>query len=212
MTHPAPPHAVALLVRHGHTDAVGHRLVGRLPGVALSACGRVQAERLRHRLAAMPLAAVYSSPLERAMETARPLAADHGLHVTRADGLAECDFGDWTGATFADLEQLASWRRFNTHRSLAEVPGGETALDVQRRIVRTLDTLRRSHAGETIVLVTHQDVIRAALLHCAGASLDFYDRFVIAPGSITTLELNDAGWRIAASNTSAEEVLPLSHS
>jgi broad specificity phosphatase PhoE len=193
----------ALLIRHGHTDVIGRRLVGRLAGINLSSAGRAQADALRQRLASTVLAAVYSSPLERAVQTAAPLAADHQLDVTCADGLAELDFGTWTGCTFEELEPLAAWRRFNNHRSTAEVPGGETALQVQTRIVRTLDALRNAHPGETIALVTHQDVIRTALVHCAGASLDFYDRFVVAPASISTLELSDAVWRIVASNERA---------
>jgi broad specificity phosphatase PhoE len=194
---------VALLVRHGHTDAIGHRLVGRLPGIGLTASGHAQAAALAARLAECPIAAVYSGPLERAVETARPVAAAHGLNVSCLDGLNECDFGEWTGSTFDELNGLDAWRRFNLHRSTAAVPGGETALDVQRRVVCILEELRSKHPGEVIVLVSHMDVIRTAVLHCAGTSLDLFDRFDIAPASISSLSLGAGSWRVLATNDNA---------
>jgi len=191
---------VALLIRHGHTEAVGRRLTGRLPGVALSATGRAQAAALAARLASTPITAVYSSPLERAVETATPFAASRGLAVSLLDSLNEFDFGEWTGRTFDELNGLATWRRFNAHRSTAPVPAGESALDVQRRVVSTLEELRTKHPREVIALVSHLDVIRTAVLHCAGTSLDLFDRFEISPASITSLSLDRCGWRVLATN------------
>jgi broad specificity phosphatase PhoE len=191
---------VALLIRHGHTEAIGRRLAGRLPGIALSATGRAQAAALAARLATTPITAVYSSPLERAVDTATPFAASHGLDVSRLDNLNEFDFGEWTGRTFDELNSLAPWRRFNTHRSTAPVPGGESALDVQRRVVATLEELRAKHPREVIAVVSHLDVIRTAVLHCAGTSLDLFDRFEISPASITSLSLDACSWRVLATN------------
>jgi broad specificity phosphatase PhoE len=189
-----------LLIRHGHTHVVGRRLVGRLPGVSISARGTAQVAALRRHLATTGLGAVYSSPLERAIQTAEPLARDRGLDVTAMDGLTEVDFGEWTGRTFDELAMLPEWRRFNTHRSTAVVPAGETAVQVQSRFVRTLEHLRQCHPNETIALVSHQDVIRSAVLHCVGAPLDSFDRFEIAPASITALALDGLAWRILCMN------------
>ncbi len=187
---------VALLIRHGHTDALGTRLVGRTPHVHLSASGRAQAERLRARLARVPLAAIYSSPLERAIETAEPLARDRNLQVQACIELLEVDFGSWSGMTFDQLEPLAEWRAFNTHRSSAGVPQGEHALDVQARVMRALARVRTDHASETVALVSHADVIRAAVLYCAGAPIDLFDRFEISPASVTAIALGAGAPRL----------------
>ena len=187
---------VALLIRHGHTDALGTRLVGRTPHVHLSASGRAQAERLRARLARVPLAAIYSSPLERAIETAAPLARDRDLQVQTRDELLEVDFGSWSGMTFEQLEPLAAWRAFNTHRSTTGVPHGEHALDVQARVMRALARVRADHASDTVALVSHADVIRAAVLYCAGAPLDLFDRFEISPASVTAIALGAGAPRL----------------
>jgi probable phosphoglycerate mutase len=199
---------VALLIRHGHTDAVGQRLVGRLPGVGLSLRGKAEVAALAARLACTRLAAVYSSPLERAVRTAEPIAAVHRLDVTSLDSLTELDFGEWTGRTFDALDRLPAWRRFNTHRATAPVPGGETALDVQRRVVRMLDQLRITHPHETVALVSHQDVIRTAILHCAGVSLDLFDRFEVSPASITALSLGAWTWRVLRTNDDQHTARP----
>ncbi|MEN3339773.1 MAG: hypothetical protein V7647_3449 [Acidobacteriota bacterium] len=208
MNDPAETETVALLIRHGHTDAVGQRLVGRLPGVGLSARGRAEVAALAARLALTPIAAVYSSPLERAVLTAEPIAAAHGVEVTALDSLIELDFGEWTGCTFDALDRLPAWRRFNAHRSTAAVPGGETALDVQRRVVRMLDHLRTTHPHETVALVSHQDVIRTAILHCAGVSLDLFDRFEVSSASISALSLGPWTWRVLRTNDDQHTARP----
>ncbi len=182
-----------LLVRHGDTDALGVRLSGRSPGVHLNAHGQAQAGRLPARLRGHAIAAVYAGPLERALETARPLADAHGLHVQEDAALTEVDFGEWTGRTFDELAAVPEWTWFNTHRSRAPVPDGETPLQVQARIVRALDALAARHRGDTIAVVSHADVIRAAVMLYAGAPLDFIHRFTIDPASITTILIGDAG-------------------
>ena len=192
--------ATILLIRHGDTDAVGVRLTGRSSGVHLNAAGRAQAARIPARLSTLTLAAVYSSPLERARETAEPLATARALRVQVRDDLNEMDFGTWSGAAFTDLAGCPEWARFNAQRSRAGAPGGETAAEVQARITRALETLRTQHPSETVAIVTHADVIRSAVLHCAGAPLDFIHRFEIAPASITTLILGEGEPLVAALN------------
>lgn len=181
------------LIRHGITDAVGTHLVSRTPGIHLTAEGRAQAERVRDRLSSRPLHAIYSSPIERALETAEPLAAASQLPVTILDGLIEVDFGEWTGMSFDDLAARNDWRRFNDARAMAIVPNGERAADVQSRIMAALDDLRRRHGGHTIAAVSHADVIRSAVLYVAGTSLDHWYRFEISPGSITTITYEGNG-------------------
>ncbi len=176
-----------LLIRHGQTDAVGEWLAGRTEGVPLNQPGRAQAERLRARLASVNIAAIYSSPLQRAIETAGPLARERGLRIEPRIELAEVDFGEWNGERFDRLATDPRWTRFNACRSMAGVPRGERAPDVQARIVHLLEDLRVAHPGQTIACVSHADVIRLAVLYVAGAPVDFIHRFEIAPASVTAL-------------------------
>jgi probable phosphoglycerate mutase len=176
-----------LLVRHGHTDALGHRLVGRLPGVALTPRGRAQAIRLAKRLARYPVSRIYTSPLQRAIETASPLASALDLEVQLHDDLIEMEFGDWTGRAFSELAHDPAWQIFNTSRASAVVPRGEPPVAVQARITSALESIARSHVGGAVVVVSHADVIRAAALHYSGIPLDDFHRIEITPASITAL-------------------------
>jgi probable phosphoglycerate mutase len=171
-----------------------------LPGITLSSAGLAQAEQLRVRLRGVPLAAVYSSPMERAIATAEPLASDRMMPVQLVDGLTEVDFGAWTGLTFAELERQPGWQRFNRERGTAAVPGGEAAADVQRRVVATLRELASRHAGQTIAAVSHADVIRNAVLHAAATPLNLWNRFEISPASITALIVGDDDTRLLTVN------------
>jgi broad specificity phosphatase PhoE len=179
---------VALLIRHGHVAAIGRRLAGRLPGVDLSVRGVTEVQCLRRNLA-LSLDAIYSSPLERARSTAEPLAADRKLTPVILDELTEVDFGDWTGLSFDELGQLPAWRLFNSRRSIASVPNGETALQVQTRSVSVLKQLAARHAGQTFAVVSHADVIRTAVLHYAAIPLDDFDRIEIDTAAVTAVNL-----------------------
>jgi len=189
-----------LCIRHAHTDAVGVRLTSRTPGLRLSTVGLAQAQQLRERLRGVAFAAVYSSPMERAVATAEPLAADRMMPVQIVDGLTEVDFGDWTGLTFAELDAKPEWQRFNRQRGTAVVPRGETAAEVQQRVVGTLTALASRHLGETIAAVSHGDVIRNAVLHAAATPLDLWHRFDISPASITAIVFTDGEPRLLTVN------------
>ena len=194
------PAVTVLLIRHGHTDAIGRRLVGRTPGVHLTSAGEAQARRLVDRLSATHLDAIYVSPLERARETAAPLAASRALTPRVLDDLTEVEFGEWTGLTFAELDTREDWRLFTVRRGTALVPGGEPAPAVQSRIVGALERLRRAHPGGMVAAVSHADVIRAAVMHDAGAPLDLIHRFAIMPASITTVLLAGGSATLVAVN------------
>ncbi len=189
-----------LLIRHAMTDAVGERLVSSLPGVHLSPEGVAQARELKARLACESLHAIYASPLERALETAAPIAEDHGLAVETIEELREVDYGDWTGRRFDELEQLPEWRYFNAARRCAAVPHGETAVNVQRRVMAALDGLQRLHQGDIIAAVTHAEVIRCAILHIIDASLDLWWNVEISPGSLTAIAYEQGRPRLLTVN------------
>jgi probable phosphoglycerate mutase len=182
-----------LLVRHGLTDAVGRTLAGVAPGIHLNAVGRSQAAAVADAFATVPLAAVISSPLERAVETATPIADRHRLQIELAPDLTEFCTGDWTGARFSELDADREWQRFNTVRSLTRAPRGESMLDVQRRAVDTLLALGRRFEHRTIAAVSHGDVIRAALVYFLGMPLDFYHRIDVAPGRISAVDVSEDG-------------------
>ena len=200
------PTSTVLLIRHGHTDAIGRTLVGRLPGVRLSPLGRAQAERLPARLAGRDIEAIYASPLVRTRETAAPLAAARALDVQTLDSLLEADFGEWTGLAFDALEPLDAWRRFNESRGTAPVPGGETALEAQARIVGALDALRLRHAGSTIAVFSHADPIRYAVLHYASMPLDDIHQVTIDPASVTIVRFDQERATLVAVNEREDSI------
>ena len=136
---------------------------------------------------ACPSDAVYSSPLERARETAEPTAAGTGLDVTDDDGLLECDFGDWTGAAIAELAALPEWQTVQHSPSSFRFPNGESFTQMQARIVGALEALRTAHAGGVVVCFSHADPIKAAVAHALGTHLDLFQRIVISPGSVSAI-------------------------
>src|SRR5262245_33169139 len=186
------PATTFFLVRHGLTDHVGLALCGTAPGFHLNAEGRRQAEQAAEGLTAVQLDSVISSPLERATETARPIADRHGLSVEVVDGFIEFDVGEWTGETFTTLADNPEWQQFNTRRSITRPPGGELMVDVQQRALAALFGLCRRYPERAVAVVSHADVIRAVLLFFLGMPIDFYSRIEILPCSISILDLGDA--------------------
>jgi probable phosphomutase (TIGR03848 family) len=186
-TPPGRQSTLLLLVRHGQTPTTGTVLPGRAPGLHLSDRGRAQAERVADRLSDLPVDALYSSPLERACETAEPTAARTGLAVSHDDGLLECDFGGWTGAVIADLAALPEWQTVQHSPSEFRFPGGESFPEMQGRIVGAMEALRDAHAGGVVVCFSHADPIKAAVAHALGTPLDLFQRIIISPGSVSAI-------------------------
>ena len=186
---------LVLLVRHGQTPTTGAVLPGRAPGLHLSDAGRAQAERAAQRIAGLKkVAAVYASPLERTRETAAPIAKATGLRVRTDKGLLECDFGEWTGAELKALMKKPEWKVVQRHPSRFRFPGGESFAEMQLRMVSTLGRLAEGHRGETVVLVSHADPIKAAVNEAVGAHLDSFQRLVVSPCSITALLVGSGVW------------------
>jgi probable phosphoglycerate mutase len=193
--------ATLYLVRHAAHDRVHDTLCGRMPGVTLGDAGRRQAVRVAERLADEGIAAVHSSPLERARETAQPIAQKFKIPVQVSDTLNEIDFGTWTGRRFDALHDDITWQSWNRARSATRPPGGESFSAAQGRIVPFLKGLAQEHPDAGVVAVTHGDLIRAALcafLNCQ--SLDDFRLFEIAPASVTTLVMWGDGWKVSGMN------------
>ena len=182
-----PQNTLLFLVRHGETPTTGMVLPGRTPGLHLSERGQAQAERVADRLAGLAVDVIYSSPLERARETAEPTAARTGLAVNQDAGLLECDFGDWTGAALAELACLPEWQTVQRTPSAFRFPNGESFAEMQARIVGTLGALCAAHAGGVVVCFSHADPIKAAVAHALGTQLDHFQRIVINPGSVSAI-------------------------
>src|SRR5690242_2083357 len=144
-----------LLIRHGATDAIGKSLMGWMPGWHLNATGKQQAAKLAETLGRLPLRAIYTSPLERAMETAQAVARKHGLEPQPVEDLGEVRLGEWEGLSMAELQSREGWREFNQFRSGLRPPGGELMIETQTRVVRRLECLRKQHDGEMVALVSH---------------------------------------------------------
>jgi broad specificity phosphatase PhoE len=184
------------LLRHGEHGLLGRVLAGRMPGVGMTERGRAEIASQAERLAGEKIAAIYASPLQRTRESAEIVSARLGLPIEFRDDLLELDFGEWTGATFDSIRADPRWQAWSTQRSLAAIPGGESMRTVQQRVVAALLELNERHLHESVVLVSHGDVIRAVLLFALGMPLDFYNRIEIGQGSISTIQIQPSGIRV----------------
>jgi probable phosphomutase (TIGR03848 family) len=182
-----------LLVRHGLTDAnVGGLLAGWTPGVHLAGKGREQAKALSERLAAVPVAAVVSSPLERCQETAAAILAGRGMDVITDERLGECRYGDWTGQELKKLVKDPMWKVVQAHPSAAVFPGGEPLRETQARAISAIRDRNAEFGAEaTWVAVTHGDVIKSVLADALGMHLDLFQRIVVAPCSLSVVRYTD---------------------
>ena len=175
---------------------IGMRITGRLPGVNINEQGEAQARQLVR----LDVDAIVSSPLERAVQTATPLAEYLGFEIQFDEAFSEVDFGDWSGKTIPELVTIPEWKLFNQFRSSFRLPGGEWMLDVQRRVVEGLARLSKVHPEQTVAVFSHADVIKAAVSHYMGAPLDLMDRIEIDPASVTRIQLFEWGPKISGVN------------
>lgn len=189
-----PSFTTVLLVRHGVTATTGIVLPGRAPGLHLSERGVAQAEEAARRIGELgkkPVA-LYVSPLERARETAAPIATALRLRPKIERGLLECDFGEWTGKKLNLLAKKPEWRAVQHAPSTFRFPGGESFTEMQLRIWTTLERLARLHRNKTIVVVSHADPIKAAVTYAQGVPLDLFQRTVISTCSISAIGFTSA--------------------
>lgn len=202
-----PPPTVVLLVRHGQTPTTGAKLPGRAPGLHLADEGRRQAEAVARRLAALRRpAAVYASPLERARETAAPIARTHGLDVRIDRGLADCDTGAWTGRSLSALCRRREWVAVQRYPSGFRFPGGESFMEMLARMVAALARMVERHRGRTVVAVSHADPIKAAVAHALGLHLDHFQRITVAPASVTAIAYRREGPTVLTVNADGADV------
>jgi probable phosphomutase (TIGR03848 family) len=200
---------LVLLVRHGQTATTGRVLPGRAPGLHLSDDGRRQADAAAQRIAKLKrVSAIYASPLERARETALPIARARGLALRIERGLLELDVGGWTGARLDRLSKRPEWSTVQRYPSGFRFPDGESFVEMQARMTATLAQLVDRHRGEVVVAVSHADPIKAALAQALGMHLDLFQRLAIAPGSITTIAYGAAGPTVLGLNSLGDGLAP----
>jgi probable phosphoglycerate mutase len=192
---PKPPAPTLILyVRHGQTPTTGKVLPGRAAGLHLAEKGTAQAAAVAERIAGLTkVDAVYASPLERARETAAPIARARGLKVTIEKGLLECDFGAWTGAELKALAKLPEWATVQRYPSGFRFPDGESFVEMSARICDTAVKLKDRHPGGVVVAVSHADPIKAAVADALGTHLDLFQRIVISTCSVTAIAYGAAG-------------------
>ena len=178
-----------LLIRHGENDySKRGRLAGRLPGIHLNERGRRQAAELANALAQVPIKGVYASPLERAQETAEPIARARRLALNLEAGLLEANVGEWEGKSVRRLALTRYWRTVQRAPSRAGHPGGESFLQTQSRVVAALDRICAAHGRRDIVAcILHADPIKLAIAHYIGLPLDCFQRLACNTASVTLL-------------------------
>jgi len=206
---PPPEPTTLLLVRHGTTPTTGKLLPGRASGLRLSAAGRAQAERVAAEIAALdprPVA-VYTSPLERARETAAPIARALGVRARTERGLVDLDIGEWTGISLKRAARRSEWDAVQRWPSGFAFPGGESFAGLLARATDAVSRLVRTHPGETVVAVSHADLIRALVATAVGAPLDLFQRLVVSTCSVSAVRYASNGPRVLCVNASADGLL-----
>lgn len=180
--------ALILLIRHATAEYKPGRLYGWTPGVHLSASGRDEAKRLAERLETVKLRAVYSSPLERCLETAGMVADGRKLEIQVVEKLGEVRYGSWQGRTFRSLVKTPLWRTVQLLPSHARFPGGgESIREMQQRGIDAIEQIRGAHSSGVVAVFSHADMIKAILAHYLGMHLDMFQRLHVETGSVSAL-------------------------
>jgi probable phosphomutase (TIGR03848 family) len=196
-----------LLVRHAVTSHTGHKLTGWAPGVHLSDEGRDQAEGVADRLAKAPIKAIYSSPIDRTLETAQAIAAKHQLDVQVLDDIGEVRYGTWTNRSLKSLSRTKLWGKVQRFPSAARFPEGETLFEVQTRAIAELERIQARHAKHMVCVVSHADVIKLVVAHYLGVHIDLFQRIAIGPASVSAIAVGEAGPMVLSVNAQAPIVV-----
>ncbi|MBI5353575.1 MAG: histidine phosphatase family protein [Chloroflexi bacterium] len=192
-----------LLIRHGENDFVKtSKMAGRLPGVHLNERGQKQAEALGEALKDVPLKAIYSSPLERAMETAAPIASARKLQIIQEPDLLDADIGKWQGKSWKVLRLTKVWKIVQHSPSRFRFPDGESFPEMQTRIANVLERIiaRHKKPQDIVAVVFHADPIKVAISHFLGLPLDHFQRLSCDTGSLSAIYVNESGTNLVKLN------------
>ena len=178
-----------LLIRHGENDYTRKgKLAGWTPGVHLNDVGQAQAQALAEKLAHTPIKAIYSSPLERAIETALPLAKAKGLTIHKRSDVGEVRYGEWTGKSLKALARTKLWQVVQKQPSAMQFPEGETLRDVQSRAVNEIEKIAAAHPKDMVAIFSHGDIIKLVLAHYLGMPLDMFQRLAVNTASVSVVQ------------------------
>ncbi|MFM1906117.1 MAG: hypothetical protein RIT32_913 [Actinomycetota bacterium] len=192
-----------LLIRHGESEANAKGiLAGRLSGVALSSQGKSQASILNTAINQLSRPCLYSSPIQRCLETARLAVASSSYdEILIDDDLAEVDYGNWSGKRLEDLEKLEEWSYLQKNAGSFKFPAGESFEEVSTRLQRYLESLVERHEEKaTVVAFSHADIIKVLVTKALAVSISKIQRIRIDPASITEFELSTEGLSIVRVN------------
>jgi probable phosphomutase (TIGR03848 family) len=185
-----------LLIRHGENDYVKTgKMAGRLPEIHLNERGQKQAQALGEALKDVPIKAVYSSPLERAMQTAQPIAEPHQLTIVQEPDLMDTDIGKWQGKSLKMLRLTNAWKIVQQAPSRFRFPEGESFTEAQARYISALERIIQKHhkPRDIVVVVFHADPIKLVVAHLLGMPLDHFQRLSCDTGSMTALHVSESG-------------------
>jgi broad specificity phosphatase PhoE len=205
---------IFLLIRHGETEYVKKgRLAGRLPGVTLNEKGHTQALALADTLKVAAIKALYSSPIERAIQTAEPISKALNLEIIPRQGLIETEIGEWQNARVHQLNRKKIWKIVQNAPSVFRFPGGESFAETQLRITSELITLSTIHEPKDIIAcVSHADPIKLAITYFIGLPFDRFQRVQVSTGSISILQLGEMGGQLLGLNLNGDRTLSLPNS
>ena len=192
---------VLFLVRHAVTEHTGKKLSGWMEDIPLSDEGRAQAEAVADRMAAHKLEAIYSSPIDRTLQTAQPIAARHDLAINTSRAIGEVEYGKWTDRSLKVLARTKLWAQIQRWPSAARFPDGETLREVQVRVVGEIERIVAEHPRGQVCVVSHGDPIKLICAHYMGVHIDLFQRIVVAPASISVLSISGSGPAILALNS-----------
>ena len=205
--------ATLLLIRHGENDYLKkNKLPGQQAGIHLNEHGQKQAADLAESLKIVPIKAIYSSPLERAVETAEPIASAHHLQIQLCPGLMDLDVGMWAGRSYKLLNRMKAWRIVQRAPSLFHFPEGESFLQAQERVVSELDAIVKAHPQGIVAVVFHADPIKLAIAHYIGLSFDNFQRLGVGAASVSILAVQEFGAALLAMNLTPPFSLPFKKS
>ena len=185
-----------LLIRHGENDFVKTgKLPGQSAGIHLNERGQKQAQGLGEALKEVPIKAIYSSPLERALETAEPIASSHQLEIIQEPNLMDANVGKWQGKSLKALRLTNAWKVVQHSPSRFQFPEGESFIDLQTRIANTLETIVKKYykPKDIVAVVFHADPIKLAVAHFLGLPLDHFQRLSCDTGSVSALFAGEMG-------------------
>lgn len=197
------------LIRHAENDFNRKgKLAGWLPGIHLNDKGDSQARGLVGIFSNIAIQAIYASPLDRTIETAKPLAAEKKLEIMPREGIGEIHYGTWQGRSLKYLRKRKLWLKIKYTPSLVRFPEGESFVEAQNRAVAEIEHMRSLHKGskEAIACFSHADIIKLIIAHYIGLPLDLFQRLTIMPASVSALHFADSIQLLSLNNTSASHL------